>query len=203
MGDDASTTPAAASAPAASPVQSGPAAPAAAADDNPIKDPKAFLSAYERMKAELAASKARLTEFENAQLSETQRLSKEKTQLQAELEQARQDAQDRTNRYEVELRASRLGIVDPEAAVKLLDWSSLEYGEDGTPKNVDAALKALLATKPYLAAQAGQAAAGATNPARGNSHGPLSIEDIRRMTPAQINANWREVQAVLAAQRRS
>lgn len=193
------SAPAAGAPPAAAPAAQGTAAaPAGAPDDNPIKDPRAFLAAYERTKAELASSKAELQKLQDAQLTETQRLAKDKERAEAERDQLREDLRDKVNRYEVQLQANKLGIIDPEAAVKLLDWSSLEYGEDGAPKNVEAALKALLVAKPYLAAQAAPPAPGATNPARNHSQGKLTQADIAKMSPAQINARWTEVKQALA-----
>jgi len=67
----------------------------------------------------------------------------------------------------VMLAASKLGIVDPDAAFRLLDTASLEFDDNGQPKDVERALKALLSNKPYLAAGAGHASA--TNPAGGTS----------------------------------
>lgn len=96
--------------------------------------------------------RARVKEIDDAKLSEQERLTKRAEEAETKLTQAQKHTQDRINRYEVQLQASKLGIVDPDAAVKLLDWDRLEYADDGTPRDVDAALKALLADRPYLAA---------------------------------------------------
>jgi len=101
---------------------------------------------------EVETLRARVKEIDDAKLSEQERLTKRAEEAETKLTQAQKQTQDRINRYEVQLQASRLGIVDPDAAVKLLDWDTLEYAQDGTPKDVDAALKALLADRPYLAA---------------------------------------------------
>ena len=69
----------------------------------------------------------------------------------ADIDAAVQAAQrEQTVRYEVMLRSANRNVVDPEAAVKLIDLSSLEFGEDGTPTNIDKALDGLLKQKPYL-----------------------------------------------------
>lgn len=99
----------------------------------------------------LAEYQRKEQEAEQAKLSEQERLQQQLSQAKAELELERQQTRDRMNAYEVQLQANRLGIVDPDAAVKLLDWSSLDYDEDGRPADIEAALTQLLADKPYLA----------------------------------------------------
>lgn len=95
---------------------------------------------------------AREKEAEMAKLSEQERLSKQLAERDAELIRVRHEHQDRTNRYEVQLHAAKLGLVDPEAAVKLLDWGSIDYAADGKPQNVEAALNELVEAKPWLKA---------------------------------------------------
>ncbi len=138
-------------------------------------DPERARALIAKLRDEAKAATKRIGEMEAAQkaaddakLSDTERLTKRAAQLEAELAHERTEKQDRINHYETQLAASKLGIVDPEAAVKLLDWSNLEYDEDGRPKEIDKALAALLKAKPYLAAQAtpGRPPASPTNPAR-------------------------------------
>ncbi|HMN13727.1 MAG TPA: hypothetical protein PKD55_15540 [Bellilinea sp.] len=52
---------------------------------------------------------------------------------------------------DVTAKAAKLGIVDPDAAFKLLDTAKLEYDESGRPSNTEALLQSLLKDKPYLA----------------------------------------------------
>jgi hypothetical protein len=91
-----------------------------------------------------------------AELSETERATQRATALEQELAALRGQITERTVRYEVMLRASEMNVVDPEAAVKLLDLDGLERGDDGLPDGnaIDKALKALLKAKPYLIKQA-------------------------------------------------
>lgn len=51
--------------------------------------------------------------------------------------------------------AAKKNIVDPDAALALLDRSTLTLDDAGTPTNVDEALTQLLEAKPYLAATNG------------------------------------------------
>ena len=165
MSAESTAAPGQESAAAATPGQAPPAAVTATLSH---EDALAALAAARR---ESAGYRTRLSAFEKtaadqeaAGLSESEKLSKRNTQLEADLTAERRDRKLGVDRYEVQLAAGKLGIVDPDAAVKLLDWSTVEYGTDGSPTNVEAALKALIAKRPYLASQQQQPSIGATNP---------------------------------------
>jgi hypothetical protein len=146
----------------------------AAAGAQPGQEPAAeqFDAEYVRkLRAEAAEYRKRLRELEqkaqeqeNAKLSETERLQKRLAELEREQAAYQRERQERTLKYETMLAASRLGIVDPDAAYRLLDPTSIEFAEDGTPKNTEQVLKDLLKARPYLAATA--TAGSPTNPAR-------------------------------------
>lgn len=126
----------------------------AAAGAQPGQEPAAeqFDAEYVRkLRAEAAEYRKRLRELEqkaqeqeNAKLSETERLQKRLAELEREQAAYQRERQERTLKYETMLAASRLGIVDPDAAYRLLDVASIEFAEDGTPKNLEAALKELV-----------------------------------------------------------
>jgi len=50
----------------------------------------------------------------------------------------------------VDRAASKLGFIDPDDAVRLLDKDQIEYDDGGKPTNVEKLLKALAAAKPHL-----------------------------------------------------
>lgn len=87
---------------------------------------------------------------QEAQLSEIERTTKKYQELQSQHDTYVKSMQERIVRYEVEKEAGKLGIIDPDAATKLLDWSQIEYEEDGTPKNADKLLAALVKQRPWL-----------------------------------------------------
>ena len=118
-------------------------------------------------------------EAKDAQLSEIERIKKQHTELQAQHETYTRQMQERVVRYEVERQAARLGIIDPDAAVRLLDWSELEMNDDGTPTNAEKLLEKLLKNKPYLAPTQSQQPA---TPARGNS-----APAVPAMNPGRTN----------------
>lgn len=110
-----------------------------------------------KLRREAQQLRKRLTDFEDrekvaqaAALTDAEKLQ----QRLAELETAHATAQkthlERVVRYEVMLKANKLGVVDPEAAVKLLDWPALEFDEEGQPTNTEKVLKDLLKTYPFM-----------------------------------------------------
>lgn len=164
---------------------------------------------YERKLAEAnkeaAANRVELKKYKEAEeaaklatLTEQERLAKHAAELQSKYDADTAALTERIVRYEVERQASKLGIVDPDAAAKLIDWSSLEYDEDGTPTNAETLLKDLLKARPWLAStQQGKPTAssgGATNPSRSAAANTgLSWDIITKMTQEQYNARRPEI----------
>ena len=142
------------------------------------------------LRQEAAAARIKAKELDDLKAKlEADKLTKEEAQAKriADLERAQADAltahQERTVRYEVQLAAGKLGIVDADAAVRLLDLSELTFADDGTPTNANEVLKALIVARPWLAPPAPVAAQpaapnpGATNPSRAaaGNNAPLTI----------------------------
>lgn len=85
-----------------------------------------------------------------------------------------------TLRYEVANRAARLGIVDPELAVLLLDGNqSITISEAGVVAGLDEALKALIKERPYLVRSAPSVDAGA-GAGGSRTGGKVTMNDIIR-----------------------
>jgi type IV secretory pathway VirB10-like protein len=145
------------------------------------------------------AFKTKAEEYERSQLTEQERVA-------ADLEAARglSKAQAETItrlqlQNEVLARTSAHGIVDADAAYRLLDQSQVVY-EDGRPVNVDQLLETLVTNKPWLK---GSGTPSVPLPDVQPTNAPrvppstLTIDDIKKMTPQQINARWDEVSRVL------
>ncbi len=138
------------------------------------QEPERFDAEYVRkLRAEAAEHRKKrreleeiLRQLEDAKLSETERLQKRLAELEKQIADYERERQERTLKYETMLVASRLGIVDPEAAYKLLDLADIDFDEDGRPKNIEKALRDLLAKRPYLA---GGTSGSPTNPAKSSA----------------------------------
>jgi len=92
---------------------------------------------------------AQLKEHDDAEKSEVERLTAEKTALEQTLKDRDAAIVEQTIRTAVERAAAKAGVINPDAAYKLIDRGDLEY-EDGKVVGVDKALKTLLKNEPYL-----------------------------------------------------
>ena len=159
-----------------------------------VQNPAAQKAAQEaaRYRTELRDAQKRLAEYEaaqkaaeDAQLSELERTQKRLAEYQAAEAQWTLERQQWRLAQAVQMHAARLGIVDVDAAGKLLDTSALEYDENGQPTNAEALLTAMLEQRPWLrGAQSTQVTRqapdiGVTNAAR--QTGPITI------TPSQYS----------------
>jgi hypothetical protein len=88
---------------------------------------------------------------DEAQLSELEKANRRV----AELERERDDLLTRDQERKLHVAsvdtAARLGFRSPELAVRLLDRAEVEFADDGSPKNIEPLLKAVLEREPYLA----------------------------------------------------
>lgn len=132
--------------------------------------------------AEQARQAASLTETER-QAQAAEALKQQAADLQRQLEVAQREHQERVIRYEVMLKASSMGIIDLDAATKLMDWQDLEFNEDGTPKNIDGVLKKLIKERPYLSRQDGKSSGMGTPAQKQRLPAPEQGQATRRVTP--------------------
>jgi hypothetical protein len=124
----------------------------------------------ERRESE-ATAKAELKKHQDAQLSDVERERNARAALEAEKSTWQREMQELRVGQAVERLAAKLGIVDPEAAVKLMDWTQLDFDkETGVPTNAERVLKDLIdpkkGGKTWLAGQSNPAnpTIGPTNP---------------------------------------
>jgi hypothetical protein len=135
-------------------------------------------------------------EAEEAQLSEMDKLKAKVTEQDTYRAQLEKTQREINTQYEIKLQALTLGISDPEDAYKLLDLSKLEFDEKtGKPTNVEAVLRELVGSKPYLLGKSG--GSSSTNPAGGRTS-KLTMDDIKKMSPEEVNSRWEEVSVVMA-----
>lgn len=162
------------------------------------QDPKTFDEAYVKQLRQEAAqwrkeaqdAKAKVQTFEQQQMSEAERLQAQAKEAQEAAQRARTELQQARAEVAVARAAASLGV-DPRKLAKLV---TVEFDADGQPVNVDQAAAAVLNEWPELKTPA--AVPGATNP--GRSPRKLTLEDIKKMSPEEINSRWPEVQATLA-----
>lgn len=136
------------------------------------------------LEQEVAAYKKQEEEAKRAQLSEQERLKADLEAQKAETKREQASRREAVNRLTVQVQAQRLGIIDPDAAEKLLDWSLVEYGDDGRPTNVDEVLTALVADRPYLKAPPTQQQTPTLQPTNPATH--QNVPGQRQYTQAEV-----------------
>ena len=93
---------------------------------------------------------AKADELEQAQLSEQQKLEARATEAERKAASAGDQISAAMIASEVKVRAAQLGIIDPDAALLLVNRANVRYSEEDGVTGVDAALTQLLEDKPYL-----------------------------------------------------
>lgn len=144
---------------------------------------------------ELKARAAKLDELEEAGRSELEKAQKAAADAIAERDKILTEAREArlTAAILAEVAKTDRKVVDPEAALKLLDRSTLELGEDGVPTNTASAVDALLEARPFLVSSGGGSARGnADQGARQGGKEQLSRAALAHMTPDEINQARRE-----------
>lgn len=150
----------------------------------------------ERLQAELRATRAEAAKYrkaakeaeeaararQEAELSDLERATARAKQL--EDQNTALTATLRTLALEntVTTHAQQLGIIDPAAAMALMNQQTVEWGDDGRPdpESVTAALRALVEAKPYLARKPPISTGAPANPDRGSGGAAESDADRRQ-----------------------
>lgn len=149
-------------------------------------------SRFDEINNELKAAKAKLSGYETERMSEAEKLQaaaksaqEQAAAAQAELRRAKADA--------ALARVAAKEGVDPELLAKLV---TVEFDDMGAPVGLEAAAAAVLNQYPQLKPQTVAATLGTTNPAR---TAKLTMVDVKKMSPDEINSRWDEVKAAMAA----
>lgn len=154
---------------------------------------KALRAENAKWRREAQDARAKINDFEKAQMSEA-----EKLQVQAKA------AQEAADSARAELRKARADAAIVNAAAKagvnaalLSKLVTVEFDDAGQPVGVEAAVSAVLNEYRELKPQA-----AITNPVGASRSAKLTMDDVRKMSTEEINTRWDEVQAVMAAERR-
>lgn len=171
-------------------------APAGSAADDEATDWKAKFEAQQKVNKDLdkkvKADRDLRQKFEalEAKLNGTEAEYQQAQEAQAIKDAALAKANERV--LNAELRVAAKGrLADPADALKFLDLSEFEVGDDGSVDSqaIEAAIGDLVESKPYLAAQGGS---GVTFESPGSHRkeraGQVTKAQLEQMTPEQINA---------------
>lgn len=152
------------------------------------------------LRRRLREIEAKETERAQADLSETERLTMQLAETTQHLAERETRIRTLALSGQIATAAQRFGIIDTDAATKLVDTTSIEYDDDAAQwVGVDDALRALALDRPWLT-QTGQpvaSSANPTNPTRRRS--TLTVEQLRVMSQSEIDAlSQDEINAALA-----
>lgn len=100
--------------------------------------------------SQLKERAAKADELEQAQLSEAEKLEARALEAERKAATAAEQISTAMIASDVKVRAAQLGIIDPDAALLLVDRTNVRYSEDSGVTGVEDALTQLLTDKPYL-----------------------------------------------------
>jgi hypothetical protein len=156
----------------------------------PRADFDALMAQFKTLEAESGEYRSRV--------EETERAEKERDEARKASELAQESLKQAHLRMEVERQARKLNIVDEDAAFQLLDKAQIVFDNEGKPINVGRLLEDMARQRAWLVGADQKVSGGGTsNPARGGRGAALALEDVRKMTPEQINERWGEVRQVM------
>ena len=128
--------------------------------------------------------------LENASRTDKEKLERSAADWQRKAVDAEARVADTAIRAEIRVKAAKLGIIDPDAAVALVDRSAVGYSDKDGVKGVSEALELLIAAKPYL-----KGGGGGTAPKPGapnlNAQGGKPAPGAPQLTPEQRNVAHR------------
>ncbi len=121
-------------------------------------------------------------EKKKAAMSEAERLKAEKEEAEKKAAAATDRANQRLIRSEVIAQATKMNVVDPDAAFALMDREGITIDDDDNVKGVKEALEILVKAKPYLIKQEekGQRKTGDDQGDDKGKKGGISMNDLIR-----------------------
>lgn len=162
-------------------------------------DPKTFTEEYvKELRAEAAAHRAekqkakadnealmaKLKEFEDAQLTAEEKLSREFDEAKTKASTYEQKLQETELKYQLAVAAREANITDVKAALKLADRELIEYDSSGSITNLPDVIESLRTEYPSLFNKGASAPhTGVTNPAKAPAAKQWTREEIAKLSP--------------------
>jgi hypothetical protein len=125
-------------------------------------------------RTKLRETEAKVKEYEDRDLTEAEKTAREIEELRAGQERAKEFL----IRGEVKAQAAEIGIIDSDAAMRLLDRDGIAVDDEGNVSGVKKALEALVEAKPYLKGEPKRQQSGADMSGGNNDNRPG--QDIER-----------------------
>ncbi len=119
-------------------------------------------------------------EKKKAAMTETEKLKAEKEEADKKAATAMERANQRLIKSEVIAAATKLNVVDPDAAYALMDKADVVVDDDGNVSGVKEALDALVKSKPYLIGEKEVKKTGDDTKDTKDKKGGISMNDLIR-----------------------
>lgn len=193
--------------PATQPQAGTTGAQAATADGEQSGQPESIsLDDARKLRSEASSLRRRLKELEDreaaaeaAKLTEQERLTRANADLAARIAEQDSTLSEMRIASSVTTAAAKLGFVDPADALRMLDRASIQFGEDGSPVDIEKQLAAIATAKPYLVAKR---AVGSFDSGRGApTAGQTTFTRDQLRDPTFYAANAAAIQAAMRAGR--
>ncbi|MFA5387862.1 MAG: hypothetical protein WC322_05790 [Candidatus Paceibacterota bacterium] len=168
-------------------------------DESVFDDPRLwthprFKSLNERAKKADELEKAQ-KEAEEKRLAEAKKFEELATKRAQERDEVTNKLQKSTQDNRITIEASKVGVVDIEAVLQLVDRSNIRIDENGVATGVIEAVNALITAKPYLKGKPGVTNIGsATNPGADGGNQPAKF----KLSQLQDAAFYREHEKEIA-----
>lgn len=168
---------------------------------NPEQEAQGEFSAdyVKKLRQEAAANRLQakklqeqLATYEQAQMSEQQKLAAQLQTYQEQLKTATAQLRQERARAVISQAAAKANV-SADLAIKLID---VQFDDDGNPLDVDKAIQELVKQYPNLVSQAAPPQVATMRPG-GNQRAALTKDDLKGKTPEWINTHWNEVKDLL------
>ncbi len=141
--------------------------------------------------AEAKAAMAKLAEIEAAQLSELEKAQKAQEKAEKKAQEAIERANKRLIQAEILRAATEHKALKPEHMHRLIDTENVTIGDDGLVTGVEDAVKSFLEVNPEYVGDS-RAVGPVDQGARGTTPSQLTRDDLKSMSPEQINKARKE-----------
>lgn len=155
-------------------------------DDERIWKHPRFKTLSEKAK-KASEYETQIKQTEEAKLLEQKKFEELATLKTKELEDFKSRLQNETIKNRIILESTKIGVVDPDAVIALIDRSNIKVEDDGTVRGIDEALTSLKSAKSYLFNGTNASLGSGTNPSGNQSDGKIKLSEVQN--PVYFQAN--------------
>lgn len=157
-----------------------------------------FKSLNERAKLADKLEK-QLSDAEEAKLTEAKKFEELATKRAAERDEIKNKYTQELQNNRIMAEATKIGVVDIEAVLKLVDRSNISIDDNGVATGIVEALQALVTAKPYLKGKTNVTIGSATSPGADGDNQPKKFKLSQIQNPVFFREHEKEIDAAYKA----